>query len=64
MRTTAGYWQGRIKSFRGPRPVFSMGPQSTKKCGWVWVCVTRFIIYVMPKCRCKSHLFFLSQIQN
>jgi hypothetical protein len=25
--------QGRIKSLRGPRPVFSAGPQSTEKCG-------------------------------
>jgi hypothetical protein len=39
--------QGRINSLRGPRPVFSAGPQSTEKCGGVWVCVRRFIIYVM-----------------
>jgi hypothetical protein len=55
------YTQGRIKSLRGPKPVFSAGPQSTEKCGGV--CVRRLIIYVMPKCLCKSYLFFLSKIQ-
>jgi hypothetical protein len=49
---------------RGPRPVFSAGPQSTERCGGMWVCVRRFIICVMRKCLCKSHLFFLSQIQT
>jgi hypothetical protein len=29
--------QGRIKSLRGPRPVFRAGPQSTEKCGKVGV---------------------------
>jgi hypothetical protein len=29
------YDQGRIKSLRVPRPVFSAGPQSTEKCGGV-----------------------------
>jgi hypothetical protein len=56
----AGRDQGRIKSLRGPRPVFSAGPRSTEKCGGACVCVRRFIIYVMPKCLCKSYLFFLS----
>jgi hypothetical protein len=54
------YNQGRTESLRGPRPVFSAEPQSTEKCGGVWVCFRRFIIYVMSKCLCKSHLFFLS----
>jgi hypothetical protein len=56
--------QGRIKSLRGPRPVFSAGPQSTEKWGGVWVCVRLFIIYEMPKYLCKSRLFFLSQIHT
>jgi hypothetical protein len=51
--------QGRIKSLRGPRPVFIAGPQTTEECGGVWVCVRRFIIYVMPKCLCKSHILFI-----
>jgi hypothetical protein len=41
-----GDLQGQIKNLRGPRPVFSVVPQSTEKCG-VWVCVRCFIIYVM-----------------
>jgi hypothetical protein len=30
------WMQGWIKSLRGPRPVFSVWPQSTEKCGGVW----------------------------
>jgi hypothetical protein len=47
-----------VKSLQGPRPVFIAGPQNTEKCGGVWV--RSFIIYVMAKCLCKLHLFFLS----
>jgi hypothetical protein len=35
-RENKAYGQGRIKSLRGPRPVFSARSQSTEKCG-VWV---------------------------
>jgi hypothetical protein len=53
--------QGQINSLWGPRPEFSAGPQSTENVMGC-VCVRCFIIYVMQKCLCKSHLFFFSWI--
>jgi hypothetical protein len=39
------YFQKQLESLQGPRPVFSVGPQSTEKCGAVWVYVRLYIIY-------------------
>jgi hypothetical protein len=38
--------QGRIKSLRDSSPVFSAGPQSTKKCGGVYVCELEDLLFM------------------
>jgi hypothetical protein len=42
---SGGLTQGHIKSLRGPRPVFSAGPQSTEICGGVW-CVLDALLFM------------------